>query len=102
MMDLKWIIEKIKKDAYLFSEHADNERMNDNLSISEIEESIINGTILESYPNDKRGNSCLMVGFTNEGKPVHSVCGKNGEMLVVITVYIPTPPKFKNPYERGD
>jgi hypothetical protein len=102
MMDLKWIIDKINNDEYLFSEHADNERLNDGLLIGEIEESILNGSILESYASDTRGSSCLIVGFTNEGKPVHCVCGKNGEFLVVITVYIPTPPKFKNPYERGN
>jgi len=102
MMDLNWIISRIEKDEYFFSEHADNERMNDNLFISEIEESILNGTLLESYPDDKRGHSCLLVGFTKEGKPIHSVCGVNGDRLVIITVYIPTPPKFKNPYERRD
>ena len=102
MMDLNWIISRIKKDEYLFSEHADNERMNDGLFISEIEESILNGTILESYPDDKRGHSCLLVGFTKDGKPIHSVCGVNGDSLIIITVYIPTPPKFKNPYERGN
>ena len=47
------------------------------------------------------GNSSLIVGFTNSGKPVHVVCGLNENSLVIITVYIPGPPKFKNPYERG-
>ena len=75
--------------------------MNDNLMISEIEESIFDGSILESYPDDKRGASCLVVGFTKDGKPIHVVCGKNGDFLVLITIYIPTPPKFKNPYQRS-
>jgi hypothetical protein len=48
-----------------------------------------------------RGESCLLAGFTDAGKPVHVVCGGMGEYLVIITVYIPTPPKFINPYERG-
>ncbi len=50
---------------------------------------------------DIRGESCLMVGFTNAGKPLHVVCGELEGNLVIITVYIPTPPKFGNPYERG-
>lgn len=101
MIDIAWIISSIKKDKYIISKHADDERMNDNLTINEIEESIVNGFILESYPEDKRGHSCLVVGFTSEGKPLHVICGKNSDTLIVITVYIPTPPKFKNPYERG-
>lgn len=101
MIELNWIISCIRADKYYFSAHADNERMNDDLFISEVEASILNGSILESYPDDKRGSSCLVVGFTKEGKPIHSVCGKNDDTLIIITVYIPTPPKFKNPYERS-
>jgi len=74
--------------------------MND-LMISEIEEAILSGSILESYPNYKRGYSCLVVGFTKSGKPLHIVCGKSGDILVVITIYIPTPPKFITPYQRA-
>lgn len=101
MMDIEWIIEKLKQDEYYFSGHADMERMNDNLLISEVEEAIIGGSVLETYPNDKRGGSCLIVGFTKSGKPIHSVCGHSNDMLVIITVYIPTPPKFVNPWERS-
>jgi len=35
------------------------------------------------------------------GKPIHVVCGKEKDVLAVITVYIPMPPKFITPYERG-
>jgi hypothetical protein len=77
------------------------ERQKDNLSISEIEAAIFNSIIVESYPLDQRDESCLLVGFTNFGKPVHVVCGKHEEQLIIITVYIPGPPNFKNPYERG-
>lgn len=43
-----------------------------------------------------------MAGFNDNGIPIHSVCGCMGESLVIITVYIPTPPKFKNSYERDN
>jgi hypothetical protein len=42
----------------------------------------------------------LVAGFTNKGKPIHIVCGGVKEEMVVITVYVPQPPKFKTPYER--
>jgi len=60
----------LKQEAYYFSAHADMERMNDNLLISEVEESIAGASILENYPNDKRGNSCLLVAFIQAGKPI--------------------------------
>ncbi|NUO06512.1 MAG: DUF4258 domain-containing protein [Candidatus Brocadia sinica] len=58
--------------------------------------------ILEKYENTGRGESCLVAGFTNTGKPIHVVCGERGDWLVLITVYVPSPPKFKTPYERGE
>lgn len=101
MISIEWIKKKITNENYFLSGHADAERKNDNLTLAEIEEALLNGMILESYSEDRRGESCLIVGFTASGKPIHVVCGKSHEALIVITVYIPTPPKFKNPYERG-
>jgi len=86
---------------YCFSKHGDQERQNENLLIVEIEEVLVSGRILEEYKNTGRGESCLVAGFTNSGKPVHVVCGERERQMVIVTVYIPRPPKFKTPYERG-
>lgn len=101
-MKINWIIERIKGNEYYFSKHADQERQSENLTINEIEESLFSGRVLEEYKDTGRGESCLVVGFTNSGKPVHTVCGGRGEQLAIITVYIPRSPKFKTPYERGE
>ncbi len=101
MFDIKWIHDGIKKDEYYFSRHGDKERQNDNLTISEVEKALLNGMIIEQYKDTGRGASCLVVGFTDIGKPIHIVCGVMEEELAIITVYIPSPPNFKNPYERG-
>ena len=101
MLSEKTIKSKFKKEQYYFSKHADQERQNDNLLVTEIEQAVIDGRVLEEYPDTGRGESCLIAGFSNEGKPIHIVCGLRGNFIVIITVYIPTPPKFKTPYERG-
>ncbi len=101
MLQIEWIIEKVREDNYFFSKHGARERQNDDLLIAEIEEALISGRILEHYENTGRGQSCLVVGFTKSGKPIHVVCGERGWQMVVITVYIPLPPGFKTPYERG-
>lgn len=100
-MKTEWILERVRKGKYYYSRHGDRERQKENLTIDEVEESLLLGRILERYEDTGRGESCLIVGFTNSGKPIHIVCGKRGEHLVIITVYIPLPPKFKTPYERG-
>lgn len=101
MLDIKWIQERIRRKEYYFSKHGDQERQNDNLTIAEVEEALLRGRIIEQYENTGRGESCLVVGFTDSGKPIHDVCGVRGNWLVIITVYIPRPPRFKTPYERG-
>ena len=100
-MDIESIKIKIASGGYIYSRHGDAERQDDNLSFLDVEESILNGRMLESYEDTGRGESCLIVGFSDDGKPIHVVCGQNRDTLVIVTVYIPTPPKFKNPYERG-
>ena len=71
------------------------------MTIEEIEEALLTGRVLEQYEDIGRGESCLVVGFTESGKPLHMVCGEIEDRIVIITVYIPKPPKFKNLYERG-
>jgi hypothetical protein len=101
MIDLAWIQSCVIAQNYRYSRHGDRERQNDALSLDDIEQALLNGRIIEQYADTGRGESCLLVGFTDAGKPVHVVCGRLRMALVIVTVYVPTPPKFKNPYERG-
>lgn len=102
MIELKWIESCVTGQEYRYSRHGDRERQNDALTLDEVEQALRNGRIIEQYPDTGRGESCLLAGFTDAGKPVHVVCGRMVLSLVIVTVYIPTPPKFKNPYERGN
>lgn len=101
-ISLDFIAEEIKGQTYEMSLHADNERLAEEIGIIELEELLVSSKILEDYPDDPRGESCLVVGFTPDGKPVHVVCGKNKNgRLFIITVYVPTMPKWKDPYTRN-
>ncbi|MBI5474369.1 MAG: DUF4258 domain-containing protein [Ignavibacteriae bacterium] len=101
MIDLEWIRERVRSNNYKYSLHGDKEREADNLLFDEVEQALTTGRILEQYEDTGRGESCLMVGFTNEGKPIHVVCGERNNLMIIVTTYIPSPPKFKTPYERG-
>ena len=100
MIELAWILERIRDRDYRYSRHADRERQNDGLTIVEVEQSVLAGRIIEQYSDTGRGESCLVAGFTHAGIPVHAVCGKSGSALVLVTVYIPGPPRFATPFER--
>ena len=101
MLDLVWIQDRIRTGQYYVSKHGDQERQNDNLSLAEIEEALLSDRLLEWYEDTGRGKSCLVAGFTAQGKPLHIVCGEMDNRVAIVTVYIPMPPKFKNPYQRG-
>jgi hypothetical protein len=72
-MDITDIQAKVSAGEYLFSQHADQERQADNLTVAQVEEALLDGSILESYPDTGRGESCLVVGFGG-GEPIHAVC----------------------------
>ncbi|MAU00230.1 MAG: hypothetical protein CL608_24080 [Anaerolineaceae bacterium] len=99
-MKIDEIKQLIRQNDYLYSLHADIERKADNLTLMQVEEALLNGEILESYPNTGRGESCLIVGFSGD-LPIHVVCGWRREKIVLVTVYIPQPPKFVDPWTRG-
>ncbi|MBI5116171.1 DUF4258 domain-containing protein [Candidatus Poribacteria bacterium] len=64
-----------KASKLLLSFHAHEERQNEEIETFHIEEAILNGKITEDYPEDKRGPSCLILGYAH-GRPLHIVCGQ--------------------------
>jgi hypothetical protein len=97
-----FICKEIETQNYEISLHADDERIAEELTVSQLESTLSNCEIIEEYSDDPRGESCLALGFLPGRKPVHIVCGKNPSgHLILITVYIPTIPKWKDPYTRN-
>ncbi|MCK6556746.1 DUF4258 domain-containing protein [Candidatus Binatia bacterium] len=105
-MMLTEIQDLVGKGRYEFSEHAQRERLDDDLDVSEIEVALLAGEILEQYPDDPRGESCLVLGFAGT-RPVHVVAGwaSRGDLdraiLRLITIYVPQPSKWSDPRTRG-
>jgi hypothetical protein len=85
-MTIDEIKEKVEKNQYEYTLHAEIERRADDLTFYQIEEAILAGD--------------LLVGFS-ENIPIHVVCGGRGGKVVIITVYVPKPPKFVDPWTRS-
>lgn len=106
-MDLEEIQRLIRQDRYEISFHAQQERLEEDLDITEIETAILSqAEIIEQYPEDPRGESCLILGYAGTN-PIHIVAGwargrrKTRKALRLITVYMPTLPKWADPRTRG-
>jgi hypothetical protein len=92
------IIQAIYSNRIIVSRHAKEEAESDNLFIDEINFAVIEGEIIEDYPDDPRGHSCLIYGHNQNGDPIHSVSGYNEDTAyaVLITVYRPDPNQWVN------
>lgn len=64
------------------------------ISAREVVEIVTQGEVIEDYPEDVRGHSCLMAGETAEGRTVHVVCSPKDDYLAIITAYIPVPTEW--------
>ena len=93
-MEIRDVQEKMRGDEYEISFHAEKERYAEGITISDLEAAIYNGEILEDYPDDPRGPSCLILGHS-QNRAIHIVCGYTTIGWVrIITVYIPKSPKW--------
>lgn len=89
---------KILAKQYEFSRHAVDQSIIREISVAELEEAVaVRVEIVEDYPNDKYGPSCLLLCFTKTGRPLHIQCGYPSHPLIkVITLYEPDPDLWVN------
>ncbi|MDD5673919.1 MAG: DUF4258 domain-containing protein [Chitinivibrionales bacterium] len=92
-MEIEKILAAIESNKIKITEHADEEAVDDQLTLSEILYSVENGEIIEDYPTDKPYPSCLVFGKNEQKNPIHSVWAYNNAngWAVLITVYRPDP-----------
>ena len=99
--DIHIIVKKAAQKKFLYTTHA-LKQMNSKKRLiltREIENKIFNGHIIENYPEDKRGYSCLINGKT-ESRSVHVVCAPKDEYLAIITAYIPETNKWNKEFTK--
>jgi len=83
---------KISENAFEFTRHAADQSILRKITISEVREAIQNAEIIEDYPDDKYGPSCLILGYTLKKRPLHIQCSyPSRPVLKVITLYQPDP-----------
>ena len=101
-MNLENIINAIQFSQVRITDHADEEAFDDQLTYEEIYFSVIHGEIIENYLNDRPYPSCLVLGRTFSGEPIHSVWAYNEDnsWAVLITVYRPDPDRWKDYKKR--
>jgi len=84
---------KFKTRNYEFSKHAVDQSIIRDISVAEVEDAIAGRSeVIEDYPEDKYGPSCLILGYTKGGRPLHVQCSYPSRPLIaIIAVYQPDP-----------
>lgn len=93
---------KIRQGDWVLTRHAQHQSQARKISRAEIESAILAGQVIEDYPNDPRGPSCLMLGYTEQRRPIHIVLAYPvmGQRMKVITVYEPSPDQWQAGWRR--
>ena len=83
---------RIAQGQFEFSQHAVDQSIIRHISVQELREAIVDGQVIEDYPDDKYGPSCLILGFTLADRPLHIQCSYPSRPLIkIITLYEPDP-----------
>lgn len=80
--------------TYLLTAHASDRAVQRGIVSHEIEEAVVSGEVIEDYPQDKYGPSCLILGYTRAGRALH-VHVSYPPAVKVITVYEPAPDQWE-------
>ena len=67
MATIHEIRNKIVTCQFEFSRHAVDQSILRRINVQQIREAIEDGKVIEDYPEDKYGPSCLILGFTGAG-----------------------------------
>ena len=70
-----------------------------NIGTKDVVKTIMEGQIIENYPDDYPYPSCLIIGYTVESKVLHVVCGVGESELWLITAYYPDSAKWSEDFK---
>lgn len=82
------IRERIRTKNYEFTGHAEEEREDDDLSVSDLRGVLLTGRVIRILTDDPRGNRHVVRGKTQDEREIEVVCRfLASEKLRILTVY---------------
>lgn len=101
MKTLDQIRSQLSIGEFNFSRHALKRVVERNISETEIKQIGMNANMIEEYPEDKYSPSCLLLGYTQTGRPLHiQVSRADTDLVKIITLYEPSVEEWINYSQR--
>ena len=88
---MRFIRSHIRAKRYRLTKHATVVRLERGITVAEMEHALPNGEIIERYPDAQPYPSCLILGWSTSGDPLHLVCSRGDvePALRIVTLYEP-------------
>ncbi len=83
---------------YLLTLHASDRAIKRDIDSLEIEEAVLSGEVIEDYPDDKYGPSCLILGRTSANRGLH-VQVSYPPNVKIITIYEPSSDEWEGDWK---
>jgi hypothetical protein len=103
VIDIESIRHFILSESYSIKSHAARHIIEEGFTEENVVEAILNGRIIEEYPDEKR---CLICGTAHIAPKtkisLHLICDySDPEWLDIVTAYIPQLPQWETPTRRS-
>ena len=93
--------QKISREQMEYSLHAVRQMVERDITPEEVAQTVLAGEVIEDYPDDKYGPSCLICGETKERRMLHVQCTHPGRPLVkIVTAYEPDPAEWDKTFKQ--
>jgi hypothetical protein len=98
-VDIEDIKRKVGEGKYAVSfTHTEKLRLR-RIKTGDIEQAVKSDNIIENYPNDPRGPSCLVLGRIGD-RALHILFARlEAEEILVVTAYEPDPEEWENDWQ---
>jgi hypothetical protein len=97
------ILKLIRQGSVVIPEHGYDELSEDDISVEDTLAGVLDGILIEDYPDFPKGPCVLILQRDSLGDPVHAVWGipKGAESpAVLVTAYRPDPERWSSDFRR--
>jgi hypothetical protein len=92
---------KVSAGEMEYSLHAVRQMIARSITPQDVVEAVLAGEVIEDYPEDKYGPSCLVLGKTQARRTLHIQCTGPGRTLIkVITAYEPDVDQWERSFRK--
>ena len=95
-MDLELCRRLCLESKIIWTQHCLERMQERDISRADVTNGIQTGEVIENYPDDYPNPSCLVFGYTVNGRILHIVVGCDMINIYIITAYYPDTSKFEN------